>query len=145
MRRILPLSCTCLPAGNALWKLRQSACRSPSFRAILIHTKHNAHALPPTAAQRPSPLDRMRRFARGARWRVLKQIRLNPDCIGLQVCQKHVCDLRLRLSETTKSTEFAHVDFAAVPEDDMMSVAPSALCNLPASPPILFLLAQHIA
>lgn len=37
-----------------------------------------------------------------------------------EVCQKHICDLRQRLSETTKSSEFAHVDFAAVADDDVI-------------------------
>ncbi len=67
-----------------------------------------------------------------------KRIHFNPNRIELQVCQKHICDLRQRLSETTKSSEFAHVDFAAVADDDVMSVAPRTLCNLPASPPVFF-------
>jgi hypothetical protein len=49
-----------------------------------------------------------------------------------QVCQEHICDLRLKLSATAKSSEFAHVDFAAVPDEDLMCV-PCCALQLPDS------------
>ena len=88
-------------------------------RAIAVRN----HDAPATGAQAAGALDRVRGAARGAH--VMHAAR-PCDAISSaaeQVCQKHICDLRLQLSETTKSSDFPHVNFAQVPDADLMSVA----------------------
>jgi hypothetical protein len=88
-------------------------------RAIAVRN-HDALA---TGAQAAGALDRVRGAARGAH---VMHIARTCDAISSaaeQVCQKHICDLRLQLSETTKSSDFPHVNFTQVPDADLMSVA----------------------
>lgn len=89
------------------------------MRAIAVRNRD----APATGAQAAGALDRVRGAARGAHCPPLSLCSSGISSAAEQVCQKHICDLRLQLSETTKSSDFPHVNFAQVPDADLMSVA----------------------
>ncbi len=121
-------------AGSGRWKLRRLACRctAPAFVSPLpmLRLKSSRHSTRALAAQTRSAVDRKRRFARSMRLHPRLTRLFYTDYAPSQVCQEHICDLRLKLSATAKSGEFAHVDFAAVPDEDLMCVPRAAAPRL---------------